>query len=93
MNRKQKYSILIGIIVITAMVCFPPWLESYQDNFDLSYIGFAPIHCPPIQKTRAPQHKNISVRVATEQLQTQIMATVIIFAALVFMFKDNRKED
>jgi hypothetical protein len=80
MHKTQQIIVLIGILVISLMVLYPPWV--YVDHHQTQHpMGYAPIWKPPIER----QHDTAELFGIKLQLdlQTHSANTIDLFRLLV----------
>lgn len=99
MNKKQKFVLWIGIIILLLMALFPPWTTSYEisemgihrrGRFDPDPVevkesvgGYGFILSPP----------RAAVRVDTGRLLAQWVIVALIKSGLLYTFKDKKPKD
>lgn len=99
MNKKQKFIILVGVIVIAIMTLFPPFYFKNRKGHKIGKATYGFILLPPqpidvFLKLGVDDRRVAAVVLNIYQLGAQIAAVVIITAGLVFVFsgKKNSQE-
>lgn len=101
MNKKQKLVLWVGIVMITLMGAFPPWVS--VDNIPNSNIkrtqpiGYEWLWTSPTLWRRDPLYHHARVidtskgmAIDTSRLYVQWAVVALITAGLIYTFKDKK---
>ena len=87
MNKKQKYILLVGILIFVLMGLFPPWNFSFKGSVVVTRTGpYAFIFSPPTYK---PYGVEGAPRIDTSRLMVQGAIVVGVCCGLFFFLKDK----